>query len=73
MTHRYAQGDGRRGERSEQLSAVRSCLVEMVRDAFRRFGRPWTEFPEGLADWDILCPVATLAVAAPRYCVTSLS
>ena len=55
MTHRYAQGSGRRGERSEQLR-VRSRLVAMVRDALERFGRPWTELPAGLADWDVLAP-----------------
>ena len=53
MSLRYSAGEGRRGERQEQL-AVRARLVEAVRAGLARFGRPWTELPGGVADWDIL-------------------
>lgn len=53
MSRRYSQGTGRRGERQEQLS-VRMDMVSAVRRGLKLFGRPWTELPAGLADWDIL-------------------
>ena len=53
MSLRYTQGGGRRGERQEQLE-VRARLVDALRVALERFGRPWTELPAGTADWDIL-------------------
>ena len=53
MTMRYSSGDGRHGERQEQL-AVRSKLVHVVRESLARFGRPWVELPAGTADWAIL-------------------
>ena len=29
-------------------------MVDHVRGSLATFGRPWTELPPGLADWDIL-------------------
>ena len=55
MVRRYSQGPGRRGEREEQLE-LRSKMVDHVRGSLATFGRPWTELPPGLADWDILRP-----------------
>ena len=53
MDRRYTQGEGRRGERSEQLS-LRSRLVAAVRSSLAAAAVPWHGLPRSLASWDIL-------------------
>lgn len=53
MERRYTQGEGRMGERAEQLR-VRVKLIMAVREALERFGRPWIELPRDLSSWEIL-------------------
>lgn len=53
MTHRYTGGQGRRGEREEQLS-LRGRINAAVKSSLRAFGRPWYYLPPTLESWDIL-------------------
>ena len=50
---RYCEGDGREGRRSAQLR-VRKSWVDSVRKALAQWARPWTELPDGRADYRIL-------------------
>ena len=59
MSLRYSQGEGRKGERQEQLE-VRTRMVRAVREGLSRFGRPWTELPPGTEDWHILLETSVL-------------
>ena len=62
MQIRYTQGDGRKGERFQQL-AIRSKLVAKVRAGLRKFNRHWTSLPSGVRDWVIIDPaVDTLSI-----------
>ena len=59
MQRRYSQGEGRLGERAEQLR-VRAKLVEYVRAAIERCPTHWTEWP--MADeWEVLVPSSEAA------------
>ena len=51
----YCQGQGREGRRTAQVR-VRRRWVDAVRAALEATGRPWTELPEGRADYAILRP-----------------
>ena len=53
MNFRYTQGQGRRGEREEQLD-VRARLVEAVERALGRSPQAWWELPKTLDSWDVL-------------------
>ena len=55
MSLRYSQGVGRKGERAEQLT-VRAKLLDAVRLALGRFGKPWSQLPRGIQDYEILLP-----------------
>lgn len=53
MGHRYSQGDGRRGERAEQLD-VRGRLNGVVRAGLAACSSPWHALPRTLDSWDVL-------------------
>ena len=53
MAANYCEGDGREGRRKVQLR-VRRKWIGTVSKALARFGRPWTELPEGRSDFNIL-------------------
>jgi len=55
MSLRYTQGEGRRGERAEQLS-LRNRFVIAVRNGLLRAGRSWWDLPKTLESWDVLLP-----------------
>ena len=61
MEERYTGGDGRHGERSEQL-AVRGRYVDFLACAFAAWGRPWTELPGDASDWRLVLPLTEDAV-----------
>ena len=53
MERRYTQGDGRCGERREQIS-LRYRLVRAVAASLRASPVPWLELPRDLSSWDAL-------------------
>lgn len=58
MALRYSAGEGRRGERSEQLE-LRRRFNAVVRGGLQRWfeaGKSWLELPAGTADWNVLIP-----------------
>ena len=58
MALRYSAGEGRRGERSEQLE-LRRRFIAVVRGGLQRWfeaGKSWLELPAGTADWNVLIP-----------------
>ena len=53
MQNRYTGGQGRRGERAEQL-AVRARLIAVVRANLQAAPVPWYRLPKTLESWDVL-------------------
>ena len=55
MSFRYTQGEGRLGEREEQLQ-LRTSFYVCVQEALRRVPGGWHTLPKSLDSWDILRP-----------------
>ena len=55
MSFRYTQGEGRLGEREEQLQ-LRTSFYACVQEALRRVPGGWHTLPKSLDSWDILRP-----------------
>ena len=53
---RYSRGEGRLGERAEQLTARRR-IMELLALAYREWGRSWLELPRDPSGWTVLLPL----------------
>ena len=56
MGDRYSRGEGRLGERAEQLTARRR-IMELLALAYREWGRSWLELPRDPSGWTVLLPL----------------